>query len=646
VSPCSRPGWFFQHDGSVAGDVSLPLTFDAAAVSDALKSLVIADSGSSAPSVSYPSGDTLEKTLKSLRIDISGHPGMAEILDSMRGTAVRIAVPAEIRGRILGVELRGIPGNDSASGKTEAFLSLLCTDGIKVFALSEIASFSFEDPAVSADLARALDLVLSSRASDVRTLLVRLPGKGVREVSLGYVIPAPVWKVSYRLDLASEQPILQGWAIVDNCSDMDWKNVELSLVTGKPVSFIQNLYDPYYLERPEIPLSIAGTAAPQVYDSAYDSLQFAGEEAGAGMASAPMMMEKSAIPPSPAPAAKRFSLADTAIETPAGSAAGDLFEFTVKKPVDLERQQSAMFPLVNAPIGAEKVSVVSGNEMEAGSSVHPMLCVVLKNATGMKLPAGPVTVYDGNGKSGMTYAGDALLEFFPEGERRMIAYGEDLSVSCALTRKTSREAVSVRVDRGVMTVVRKYTYGRVYQLKNSGTAPRRIVIEHPVQEGAELVRPAKFDERTASLYRFSLNLAGGGETAFSVDEQTPVSETVALSDFSDETFLYYSSSKEIPEKVRSALERAAGLKRATEACERARADIEEARDGLISSQERIRLNLEAAGNESQQGREYLKKLADSDSEIEILAGRISDAAKKAEEARMAYETYVSTLTVE
>ncbi|MDR0447395.1 MAG: DUF4139 domain-containing protein, partial [Treponema sp.] len=238
---------YFEHSGSVAGSAELTLTFEVGTINDALKSLVINDpvQGSS-PLVSYPSEDTLLRTLQSLGIDLSRNPGTADIFAGQRGAEIEVSAPNPISGRILGVERRSTAGSILSDAPEEAFLSLHTAGGIRIIALKDIASFNFKDPALNADLKRALDLIAANRTTRNRSLLVRLPGSGSRTVSLSYVIAVPVWKVSYRLDLGQSRPLFQGWAIIDNNSDMDWNNVELSLVSGRPVSFVQNLYPPYY----------------------------------------------------------------------------------------------------------------------------------------------------------------------------------------------------------------------------------------------------------------------------------------------------------------------------------------------------------------------------------------------------------------
>jgi hypothetical protein len=150
-----------------------------------------------------------------------------------------------VSGRILGVEMRHVAVNPYSGAQTEAFLSLSTKDGIRVIALKDIAAFNFKDPVINADIKRALDLIAENRDLRTRSLLVDLPGSRSRSVSLSYVIAVPVWKVSYRLDLGQSKPLFQGWAIIDNNSDTDWDNVELSLVSGRPVSCIHQLYPPY-----------------------------------------------------------------------------------------------------------------------------------------------------------------------------------------------------------------------------------------------------------------------------------------------------------------------------------------------------------------------------------------------------------------
>ena len=121
------------------------------------------------------------------------------------------------------------------------------------------------------ELDRALAAVAGARDQDKKPVDIRFNGQGDRHVRLGYVVETPIWKASYRLvlpgkDAKDKQGMLQGWAIVDNQTDNDWKDVRLSLVNGRPISFIQDLYQPLYVPRPTVVPELYASLRPQEYD--------------------------------------------------------------------------------------------------------------------------------------------------------------------------------------------------------------------------------------------------------------------------------------------------------------------------------------------------------------------------------------------
>jgi hypothetical protein len=602
--------------------------------------------------VRYASSETLNRALKSLRIDLSGNSGIGEILNALKGAELEVSAPGPLRGRIIGVEYRARGLSFTGEEASEAWLSLFASQGIRVIAVKDISSFSFKDENINADLGRALDLLLASRDSETRNLLVSLPGEERRIVSLSYVIPMPVWKASYRLDLSGGEPFLQGWAIVDNDSDRDWNNVELSLVTGRPVSFIQNLYAPYRTVRPILPLAIAGVAESRTYDSGTERAESgfgAGPEAEPPFLSSKSMADERPVAeiqaaPQPllraAPAASPSNLAGGLLQTAAGSQAGDQFEFTLRNPVSLERRQSAMLPLVEGSVKAEKTLVFSGSRALAGGSINLAISAELTNTSGMKLPAGPITVYDGG-----LYAGDALIEFFPENERRLISYGEDLSVSGSVSSSNSRLLTAVTVSGGVMTISRRLSSEKIYTIRNASGETKKLIIEHPVTSGSALAEPKNFDERTPNLYRFASSLPGNQEIKFTVREETPLSERITLAQLRPESFVSYAGSQEIPDRVRSALNRAIELRRLADQAAQAQEELENQRARLVSEQERIRRNLEAAGNQTAQGQEYLKRMVTMDAEIDALNARISEANGSTLAARKEYDSYIAGLSI-
>ncbi|MCX7024810.1 MAG: hypothetical protein NT080_09345 [Spirochaetes bacterium] len=636
---------YFEHRGNVTGDAVVLLPFGVADVNDALKSLVVRDEGSGSPSVSYPSQESLDRALKGFRVDLSGAPRVADMLARLRGAEISVDVPATLTGRIVGVEQR--PGKEP--GTTVQYLVILTQDGVRALPMDGIAAFRFTDRRITDDFERALALVLAAQDTQRRVLELKLPGTQKREAAVGYVVAAPIWKASYRLDLAGAKPYFQGWAIVDNPTEEDWRNVQLSLVSGRPVSFIQDLYSPLYVERPEIPLAIAGAAKPRSFESglagAGDEESYAEEyEKDKAYGAAP----RSAMAPSPSPSAKAASggvrgsdapseamMVPREFETARAKAAGELFEFTVKKPVTLERRRSAMLPLVAAELQVEKVSVY------APDKGAPMVGARITNNTGMKLPAGPITVFDGG-----VYAGDALVDFLPEKDKRLIVYGDDLSLIADSLMTSAEETIGVAISKGVLKFSRRTTWTRTYNFRNSGAIAKRVVIEHPVIGGAELFEPKAYEEKAGNVYRFSLPVASGAQVSYVVKERSPRTDAVLIGNLGNDALVMYSSSKEIPPAVRDALKKATDLRRRLDDAKRALADLQARKNDLSTEQGRIRQNLDAVGSDTSQGQQYLKKLLDAENEIEAVSKGILEARKAAQDAQTAYETYLANLSIE
>ncbi len=87
-------------------------------------------------------------------------------------------------------------------------------------------------------------------------------------MQVGYVVEHPIWKTSYRLVLPKEtedKPFLQGWAVVENPTDEDWKDVRMALVAGRPISFQMDLYTPLYVPRPMVEPELFASLRPVAY---------------------------------------------------------------------------------------------------------------------------------------------------------------------------------------------------------------------------------------------------------------------------------------------------------------------------------------------------------------------------------------------
>ena len=148
-------------------------------------------------------------------------------------------------------------------------LNLLTDAGLRAVPMDTISTLKLTNEKLDAELRKALALLASAHATDKKSVELSFIGKGERRVQVGYIQEAPVWKTTYRLvlgdDKSDDKPLLQGWAIVENTSEEDWNNVNLSLVSGRPISFVMDLYQPLYVPRPEVQLDLFASLRPQTY---------------------------------------------------------------------------------------------------------------------------------------------------------------------------------------------------------------------------------------------------------------------------------------------------------------------------------------------------------------------------------------------
>ena len=263
---------YFSRSGEVDGDARVDLTFPESDVNDLLKSMVLEDfNGGRVSAVSYDSREPIARTLSSFAVNLNGSPTYAGIVSQLRGERVEVSVsataanqPGKLSGTIVGVERQKVPGGGQALDAE--VLNLWCAEGLRAVRLGDVQSVRFANPVVESEFRRALEVLALSHDSQKKAVQLHFAGDGRRKVQVGYVVEAPIWKTSYRLLLGDkERPYLQGWAMVENPSDEDWAGVKMALVSGRPISFKMDLYNPLYIGRPTVEPELFASLRPVTY---------------------------------------------------------------------------------------------------------------------------------------------------------------------------------------------------------------------------------------------------------------------------------------------------------------------------------------------------------------------------------------------
>src|SRR5580704_4836478 len=270
---------FFQREGTVDGDARVDLSFPVADVNDLIKSMVLRDQdGGSISAVSIDSSAPTERTLKSFAINLTGNPTFSDILNQARGEKAQVVLTnagagaaGTLNGVIVGVEKQkqGV-GKDTVE---VAVLNLWCSDGMRAVKLNEVQRVQFLNAVIDSEFKKALETLALSHDTQKKSVSIRFVGDGKRRVKVGYVIENPIWKTSYRLVLGNQQqekPYLQGWAVVENPTDEDWKDVRMALVSGRPISFQMDLYTPLYVRRPVVVPELFESLNPVAYSGSME----------------------------------------------------------------------------------------------------------------------------------------------------------------------------------------------------------------------------------------------------------------------------------------------------------------------------------------------------------------------------------------
>jgi hypothetical protein len=636
---------FFEAGATVKEDARAELKFRTEQINDILKSLVVQDlDGGRVGVVSYASQDPIEKTLRSFGVDLTGRPTLAALLDQLRGEAVEIGGERAVTGVILGVERRDEKVGDSVV-KLDV-LNLLTDAGMQQVDFRNIRSVKLLSPQVDQELRKALSTLATAHNADKKTVTLNFSGQGARRVKASYLLEAPIWKTSYRLVLSDDKPpFLQGWATVENATEEDWKDVKLSLVSGRPISFRMDLYTPLYIQRPIEQLELYASLRPPTYEGPVDrDQQLARKVAGRGNAAFQAGIPVAAAAPvADAEESFRMRFDDigrgSGIESmSAGRESGELFEYVIQTPVSIPRQHSAMLPIVNQEIEGKKVSIFNA----ATHAKHPLNGLELVNATSLNLMQGPVTVFDGG-----TYAGDAKLPNLSPKEERLIAYALDLSTEVNIDQKpTLDELVSLKINKGVLIHRHKYVDARTYNIKNKAAKTRTVIVEQPYSQDWKLVQPTEPAERTSNLLRFRVEAPAEKTTALPVMLERYSDETVMLSQLDFDTLRWYLRAPVISPKVKAALERVQAIRLEITQLGRARQQAEAALKQAESEQARIRENIRTLPRDSDQYQRQLKEFDRIEGSLAKLRDEAENARQRSENKQRELEDYLASLELE
>ena len=652
---------FFEHAGEVEGNAQVDLKFNVKDINDLLKSMVLQDQGGGKIStVTYGSKDPITRTLATFSIDLTRNPTLADLLKQIRGEQIEVDAPTKIVGTILGVETRRVPqGKDQVL--EVSYLNLLTEEGLRSVSLEGVGRIKLSNPKLDEELRKALLVLATGKSQDKKAVSLSFLGAGKRDVKVGYIQEAPIWKTSYRLVLDDEKPpFLQGWAIVENTTESDWNDVSLTLVSGRPISFVMDLYEPLYLARPEVKPELYASLRPRTYDQdlaakegefrAAEDAKKSREEA---VVSEQTRVRRPAAPPAPATAG--FGLAggrgagggflkdanadDGGVNLQQGGQSlaqagnvGEMFRYQIASPVKLERSKSAMLPIVNESVSGDKVSIYN----DRTHAKHPLNGLRLKNTTDLHLMQGPITVFDDG-----AYAGDAQIQDLQPGTERLISYAMDLDTEVAPAFKNEPQVLtSLQIIKGTLQTSYKFARSKTFTVKNSGKKTKKVLIEHPLEPQWTLIAPKEPTEKTRNMYRFVVSAEPGKPATLEVKEEQLITQQLAVTNLDDNAIIQFINSTAASEEVKKALSEVIKRKGAIAAVVARRQELERQIGVIDLEQKRIRDNMAQLPRESDLFRRYVTKFTTQEDQVETLRTQVTAALEEEQKLRKGLDEYL------
>jgi hypothetical protein len=308
-----------------------------------------------------------------------------------------------------------------------------------------------------------------------------------------------------------------------------------------------------------------------------------------------------------------------------GKVIGDLFEYDIKQAVTIDKNQSALVPIVQAHIDAEKVTLWNA-ESEAA-----LRALWLTNTSGQTLDAGSFNVLEGE-----TFAGQGLLDAVHAGEKRLVSYAPDPALHVQVEENSSEKPISkIVINKGVMLTTREQRQSKTYRLSNSDVAAREVIVEHPARPLWKLADNLKPEESSASYYRFRVKVDPKQSAQLVVEERKPEETTLALTNLTSDQVAVLTEQKRVTPAMEQAFRRVLDQKTAMADLDAQLRARQQEIEAIATDQARVRENMKALKGSAEEKaliERYTRELNTQEDRLATLHSEVSELRGKREQA--------------
>ena len=481
-----------EATGALGAD-GLTLPIRRADIDDFLKSLRLSDPEGGVPMLTLAGPGGLADTFATLPFPPEALSDLRRLIDTMTGAPVVVQRRGiSTSGALMGT--RDVPCADSKGACVS--LALRGTDGaLRQIALDDGTDLSFADPADQAALDRGLSALRGAARADALAVTLSSTTATAREVTMGWLQPAPLWKTAWRAEETPEGLVLTAWAVIENTTGQDWVDVELTLATGA----VQALQ-------------------AQLYERVPAARKLAQPDAMPMVAAAPM--------------ARGMAFEAAFDVAPVSADNSDSFSsFTLSTPVSLKAGEVLSLPFLRETLPDARLTLYRGGM----GAAHPSIALDFVNPLPLRLPAGVLTLYAAQG-----HGGDAQVPELAPGARAQLEFARDTSVHVREGFQSMRETVlEARLVAGVLEVQERVEITTPYRLEGAPTEPRVVTILHPGAAAWD-VAGSDWVREGLDMLRRDVALAAGEQAEVSITESYVKGTQLVLNTADDQTLVYWS----------------------------------------------------------------------------------------------------------
>ena len=262
-----------------------------------------------------------------------------------------------------------------------------------------------------------------------------------------------------------------------------------------------------------------------------------------------------------------------------------------------------MLPFLQDKIAARKLLIYQRRDGD-----HPVNAAEVTNNTAKTLDGGPITVYDDG-----AYAGEALVETFKAGDKRLIGYAVDygtlVTTDFGAGEKLLRE---ISANQGILTCVgvRDTT---TYTIKNVDPKAKTLIVQ---QKGTDYtVLSPKPLERTSTAYRFEVRLPANGSQELKVEQEQLIAEETAVNNATPDSLVEIVQNKPLSDAGRRQLQAIVDLKTKLIESQSILDALRVRNTELTDEQSRLRQNIDSLNRvkgQEDQVRQYSSQLASNE----------------------------------